>query len=222
MKRIKEWLKRSMNLSMALLLIAILGVGMTMAYFTDIEAAINTIIVGSIGSETDEQVSGVTKTEVGVIATGTAECYVRMRVDIPTTKYVGIDEKEHQAMITLVNCSDSDAITATAWNKYSDGKTIPAKITKKNMNDEDIEITADVEWKKYPDGFWYLSTTLENGQKAWILEKITYPELMKNGVVNLPEDYPYDMLTVSITSEAVQKIEGVDGAYETFQKVNEK
>lgn len=230
MKRIKEWLKRSMNLSMALLLIAILGVGMTMAYFTDIEAAINSFTVGSIGTETDEKVEGVTKTEVGVIATGTAECYVRMRVDIPTTQYVGIDGNKHQAEITLVQVDEEEKVTksATEWNNYSSGDTIPAKITEKNVQDQDSVIPIDVVWKKYSDGFWYLSTTLKNGQKAWIVDEITYPALMESGDVKLPEDYPYGMLTVSITSEAVQTIDGivaedeVEKAYKTFQKVNGK
>ncbi len=215
MKSIKEWFKKSKNWSMALLLIAILGVGMTMAYFTDIETAINSFTVGSIGTETDEKVEGVTKTGVGVIATGNSECYVRMRVDIPTTKYVGIDGIEHQAMITLVKASDDNAITATVWNNYTSKTEIPASI----IQDGEI-INSEAKWKKYSDGFWYLSTVLQKNQKATIVDKITYPGLMQDGVVVLPDGVTYDMLTISITSEAVQTIDGVSGAYATFQEVN--
>jgi len=48
MKSISKWFRRSMRWSAALLVVAILGIGMTVAYFTDIEAAVNNITTGKI------------------------------------------------------------------------------------------------------------------------------------------------------------------------------
>lgn len=199
MKRIKEWLKRSMNLSMALLLIAILGVGMTMAYFTDIEAAINKITTGQVDITTDENVSDLIKSDIGVTANGKSECYVRMRVNIPTVtyKYPVTDSEgnttyyDGQAEITLSDgVGNVSILFATDWNN-KDFNTIDTLVIRNAGTSEEKE--EDAFWKRMEDGFWYLSTTLNPGDKANLIHSITYQGLWVDGdpgqVINpLPDD----------------------------------
>lgn len=83
MKNKVKWLKRPMHFGLALLLIAILTIGTTIAFFTDIEAAVNSITTGKIQIDINEKVDGLTKNDIGVRAAGKSECYVRIRADIP-------------------------------------------------------------------------------------------------------------------------------------------
>ena len=53
---INKWLKRSMHGSMAVMLVAVLGIGLTMAYFTDVEEAINKVFAGKVTVEIEEDV----------------------------------------------------------------------------------------------------------------------------------------------------------------------
>lgn len=92
MKDKNKMLNKSMKFGLALLLIAILAIGATVAFFTDIEAAVNSISTGKVEVEVEENVSGLTKSSIGVKATGTSECYVRIRVDIPTLTYTYKDD----------------------------------------------------------------------------------------------------------------------------------
>ena len=96
MKDKKKMLNKSMKFGLALLLIAILAIGATVAFFTDIEAAVNSITTGKVEVEVEEKVDGLTKSGIGVKATGTSKCYVRIRVDIPTLtyKYKDVDGKD--------------------------------------------------------------------------------------------------------------------------------
>lgn len=220
MKNITKWFKKSMHLSLALLVIAVLGIGLTVAFFTDTEGAINRVTVGEINITTGEDVSGLTKSNIDVTSNGTSEAYVRMRVDIPTITYTYINEDgiptEGQAQITDL---DNQKITAAQWAKLTKIKAIVVRAD----GTKDDKVT----WNKASDGFWYLSTTLKQGDKAKILAEITYPGLWDDSdkdnphLVNpLPDGLTKDMLTIVITSEAVQTMDGVSTAQAAFQKVD--
>ena len=226
MKNVSKWLKQSMHLSLALLVTAVLGIGLTVAFFTDTEGAINRARVGEINVTTEEDVDGLTKSNIAVTSNGTSEAYVRMRVDIPTVTYSYLDGEESiegaQAMIRLPDLVDvMGVMTATDWDSLPVGTTIPAIIT---HADGSKEQNADIFWKKESDGFWYLSITLKQGESAEIIESITYPGLWDtttNKLVDpLPDGLTEDMLTIVITSEAVQTMDGVSSAQEAFQKVD--
>lgn len=201
MKRKKAWFKSPIHIMAPLLVASVMIMG-TVAYFTDVEAVVNTIRFGQISIETNETVSGLTKKNIGVTAQGNADCFVRIRVDVPTVSYTYTDEdgNKHteQAMITLPG---GKKISASQWLIY----------------DEPISVTEN--GKKYTwykdtsgDGFWYLDTTLstqEVGQKtALFIESITYEDLYRDG--ELVGGITEDMLTIPITSEAVQADNIVD------------
>ena len=201
MKRKKAWFKSPIHIMAPLLVASVMIMG-TVAYFTDVEAVVNTIRFGQISIETNEEVSGLTKKNIGVTAQGNADCFVRIRVDVPTVSYTYTDEDGNeyteQAMITL---PDERTISASDWLTY----------------DESISVTENGKtytWYKDTsgDGFWYLDTTLstqEAGQKtALFIKSITYEDLYRDG--ELVGGITEDMLTIPITSEAVQADNIVD------------
>lgn len=222
-KKIK-WIKRPTHLALALLLIAILGIGSTIAFFTDIEAAVNTIKFGKVEIETNEEVYDLTKENIGVTANGVSDCYVRMQVNVPTVTYnYGENGEKREAEITLFGES-GNLMTASAWMDLKDETEIPAVILTSEKNGK---------WVLKKDGFWYLSVPLKKNESAMLLKKITYPGLWKvtednpKGEVILPDGLDYSMLEISIRSEAVQveginvgEATGADAAYAAFQIVN--
>lgn len=221
MKDKNKMLNKSMKFGLALLLIAILAIGATVAFFTDIEAAVNSISTGKVEVEVEEKVEGLTKSGIGVKATGTSKCYVRIRVDIPTLTYTYKDA-DRNAVVTY---------------KPTEGSSVSKQIDDWNRNGSDIYVsdlydkngTISASWVRKEDGYWYLSTALDPAQdgckKAIFLEAVTYPNLIQNG--KLPDGITEDMLAIPIIAEAVQadnmdvgSATGADAAYAAFEKAN--
>ena len=202
MKRKKAWFKSPIHIMAPLLVASVMIMG-TVAYFTDVEAVVNTIRFGQISIETNEEVNGLTKSNIGVTAQGNADCFVRIRVDVPTVSYsYNLDDGTlvtAQAMIKLPGVEDP--IPASDWLTYDE----PISVTENGKTYTWYKDTSG-------DGFWYLDTTLstqEVGQKtALFIESITYKDLYRDGewVGGITED----MLTIPITSEAVQADNIVD------------
>ena len=196
MKRKKAWFKSPIHIMAPLLVASVMIMG-TVAYFTDVEAVVNTIRFGQISIVTNEEVSGLTKSNIGVTAQGNADCFVRIRVDVPTVSYTYTDEdgNKHteQAMITL---ADGRTISASDWLTYPN----------------DIEI-GSYTWVKGDDGFWYLNEKISQGTEVLFIKEISYENLYTvdaSGNETLPGNITEDMLTIPITSEAVQADNIVD------------
>ena len=226
MKDKNKMLNKSMKFGLALLLIAILAIGATVAFFTDIEAAVNSITTGKVEVEVEEKVDGLTKSGIGVKATGTSKCYVRIRVDIPTLTYTYKDadgkEQVGSAVVTYKSTEDpSVSKQIDDWNRNG------SDIYVSDLYDKNGTISAS--WVRKEDGYWYLSTALDPAQdgckKAIFLEAVTYPNLIQNG--KLPDGITEDMLAIPIIAEAVQadnmdvgSATGADAAYAAFEKAN--
>ena len=202
MKRKKAWFKSPIHIMAPLLVASVMIMG-TVAYFTDVEAVVNTIRFGQISIETNETVSGLTKNNIGVTAQGNADCFVRIRVDVPTVSYtyIGEDGTEYtaQAMIKLPEVEEP--ISASEWLTYN----TPISVTENGKKYTWYKDTSG-------DGFWYLDTTLstqEVGQKtALFIKSITYEDLYRDN--ELVGGITEDMLTIPIMSEAVQADNIVD------------
>lgn len=178
---------------MAPLLVASVMIMGTVAYFTDVEAVVNTIRFGQISIETNETVSGLTKSNIGVTAQGNADCFVRIRVDVPTVSYTDANGTKHEAKITL---ADGAEVGASAWLNYS----------------QSITSNGDT-WVKGGDGFWYLDTKIKQRTEVLFIKEISYENLYTvdaSGNKTLPGNITEDMLTIPITSEAVQADNIVD------------
>ena len=222
MKNKIKWLKRPAHFALTLLVIAILGIGTTIAFFTDIEAAVNSITFGKITIETHEHVEGLTKTDIKVTATGSSECYVRIRVDVPTVTYEYEDNGEKKIGTAQVTASGLMPRSAQEWEEYAGA--ISTQVYRVDGTGSRLR-----EWIKKEDGFWYLSDILQKGDVVTFIDEITYPGLWDGTKVvdPLPDGLTLDMLTIPIISEAIQVegidvggAEGADAAYRAFQIVN--
>ncbi len=215
MKHIKKWIKSPIHIMVSLMLIMVLGVG-SIAFFTDMESVANIIRIGNMGIETEETLEGLNKNNIGVTVSGNAECYVRIRVDVPTVSYTDATGVLHQAVITLPGVEGSIRITASEWKDY----------------EGPINVSQDGEpyiWEKKEDGFWYLNKTLSNNRTVTFIESISYDGLFtvdEDGTKSLPGNITLDMLSIPITSEAVQAENipvggavGTEAAYAAFQYV---
>lgn len=213
MKHIKKWIKSPIHIMISLMLILVLGVG-SIAFFTDMESVANIIRIGNMGIETEETLKGLNKENIGVTVSGNTECYVRIRVDVPTVTYRDANGTTHQAMIKLPGVDDE--ITASDWKDYS-------QVISVSQNGEDFV------WEKKDDGFWYLNKTLSNNKTVVFIESISYDGLFiedTEGNKLLPGNITLDMLSIPITSEAVQAENipvggavGTEAAYAAFQYV---
>ena len=196
MKRKKAWFKSPIHIMAPLLVASVMIMG-TVAYFTDVEAVVNTIRFGQISIETNEEVSGLTKSNIGVTAQGNADCFVRIRVDVPTVSYTDANGEKQEAQITLPNDNE---MGVSKW----------LKLTK-------IE-SGDYTWVKGDDGFWYLNEKISQETKVLFIKKISYENLYTvdaSGNRTLPGNITEDMLTIPITSEAVQADNIVDDSSKT-------
>ena len=101
---------------LALAAAALLGIGSTMAWFTDAETAQNTVTIGHSTVEIEETVDGLTKTDIGIRNTGSVPVYVRMRVDIPSgITYLTADGGERT--VTVAHSPE----TPVSWTAGDDG-----------------------------------------------------------------------------------------------------
>lgn len=216
MKNIRNWFKKSRNFSLVLLVAAILGVGLTVAYLTDIEAAFNNISFSKVEVTPEEQThQNLTKTEVGIKVTGTSKCYVRVAVEVPNISYLYENEKK-EADITLAD--ETTHLSASEWQTYKN--SISAKVNGK--------ISSTAIWEKNGN-YWYLSVPLNRNDKAIIIDKIEYEGLWDEtqGKMVLPDGITKDMLSILITAEAVQADgldldlkEGDNASLKAFEKVD--
>ena len=191
MKRKKAWFKSPIHIMAPLLVASVMIMG-TVAYFTDVEAVVNTIRFGQISIVTNEEVSGLTKSNIGVTAQGNADCFVRIRVDVPTVSYTDANGTKHEAKITLPNDNE---MGVSEWLNLT-------KIKSESYT-----------WVKGDDGFWYLNEKIPLGTEVLFIKKISYENLYTvdaSGNKTLPGNITEDMLTIPITSEAVQADNIVD------------
>ena len=195
MKRKKAWFKSPIHIMAPLLVASVMIMG-TVAYFTDVEAVVNTIRFGQISIETNEEVNGLTKNNIGVTAQGNADCFVRIRVDVPTVSYTDANGEEQEAQITL---PDDSKMGVSDWLEFTEVKS------------------GSYTWVKGDDGFWYLDTKIKRGTGVLFIKEISYENLYTNDGTGpkLPGNITEDMLTIPITSEAVQADNIVDDSSKT-------
>lgn len=201
MSRIKKWLSRPKYLLLIVLGIFILGAGVTIAYFSDTERAVNIVNMGKVTHDTVEEAIGSEKKNVGVKVTGRSECYVRIMVTIPKSEQL-VDH------ITIKNANGQD-IPVTTWYGYSKGAVLPSNNTGT--------------WIYGGDGYWYFSEPLDKDDgEVYILSSIKYHDL--------PKDLNKEQLTIVVYSESVQTehivsdktLTGLDKVMDAFAQVQNK
>lgn len=137
MKRVRKKFSASGYILMALLVVALLGIGSTMAWFTDTETAQNTVTIGHSTVEIEETVDGLTKTNIGIKNTGSVPVYVRMRVDVPSgITYLTADNEEKTVSVIY------NPVSPVSWTKGDDGYWYYDKILKPGETAELYESVA--------------------------------------------------------------------------------
>lgn len=167
--------KKMYTMAGGLALVAAIGIGSTLAYFTDQEHAENTVEFGNVNITYSQDDWNDNKTDVTpgktfelnptiTVDANSNSAYVRMKVDYSIT------------------------------NK--ENKSRP--VTDKEL--QDIESRLPINrgiWEKGTDGYWYCQNVLNASDEVTLFEEITIPDQWGN-------DYVEDTLNVDITAEAIQ------------------
>lgn len=203
MKRIKSLVRKSKYLVPTSVAAAVIGIGLTVAFFTDIEAAVNHITAGTVEISVEETLEDLVKSEIGVTSNGKSESYVRLWIGIPDVTYEYTEgENVRTGVQAQIKTVDSRIWTAAEWTAAD---RIPAVVLRSDGTREDAR------WEKLDD-YWYLSVTLHQGERAEFLSSVTYPGLWDDeagdgsgGLVSpLPSGITTDMLTIPVLSEVIQ------------------
>jgi len=170
--------KKLLTMILALVLIGAVGVGATLAYFTDKAETTNVVTMGHVDIEltenNQEPGEGMTFTDVVpnqelakdptiTVAEGSLDCYVR-------------------ATITVEGL---DGLTA------EDGTTYADKILADALN---IDTT---KWFAATDGYYYYNTEMSAGDDVKLFTTVTIPEMWGNEVAGKE-------FKIKVTAEAIQ------------------
>lgn len=166
--------KSIISLIAAVSLIAVIGVGSTLAYFTDNDTATNVVTMGHVEIELDEpQFSEenenntiedvvpnqeITKDPTITVVAGSESCYLRAKIEI------------------------SETLTAEQTAELLENINIGEK------------------WVLSEDGYYYYQNKVEKSdkdQKVVLFDKVVIPELWGNEVANLTFE-------INVSAEAIQ------------------
>lgn len=171
--------KKLAMLTLSLVLIATVGVGATLAYFTDSDAATNTITMGHVDIDLDEP---------------------NYDPDDPNTPE---DEGEDN---TITDIIPGEVITKDPTITVAQGSAdayLRASITLgDNLNEtQKAELLAGIEindgWVLAEDGYYYYQSKVTAGDSAVLFNEVTIPATWGNEVADLT-------LTIDVAAEAIQ------------------
>lgn len=201
--------KRSLLVSLvSLALVAVIGVGATLAWFTDTEAKTNVVTMGNVNIDLTEPsyVENATVDSEGnlhyndyampgdkiakdptITNTGDFACYVRAKI--------GFTSSAEGAAL-----SDADL-----YFKYTDPDT--QAVSYISINDASANGS---KWVESTDGYWYYTEPLTTGESVVLFDTVIVPEDWTNAVAD--EDF-----FISVQAEAIQadnfKPKEVNGVY---------
>jgi len=197
--------KKLALLTLALVLIATIGVGATLAYFTDNDSATNTITMGHVDIELKEPnyEGGEDGGEVKDIVPGKV---------IPKDPTITVQEGSQEAYVRA---------TITLSEKLTDDQA--KKLTDDHAKELMDGITILPGWyysdpEQNGDGYYYYNQKLAAGGKAVLFEEVKIPEKWGNEVADMT-------FTIDVAAEAIQaegftpvtlEVENEDGSTTTY------
>lgn len=218
----KGWGKKRLFAAGFLALAILLCMGASIAFFTDSSSIHAGWRAGSVQVETLEEEDGMSIGQIRVRSSGSTECYVRMRADIPTISWKVLKNLRWTTKQVAIRLpGEESSITADDWQKLEE---IPTVVVSRDGTRQEAS------WIRQEDGFWYLDKSMEYGDEAVLIEELDYPELSQELLQELSQKLQgvnAEMLTVPVVSEAVQARNlsaGEDGslaAVEAFRIVQE-
>jgi len=175
--------KSLVMLVLALVLVATVGVGATLAYFTDSENVTNVVTMGNVNIQLVETAEGGEVTEDGltfenilpgasedkdptiIVQDGSADCYVRAKV---TVSVQDIEE----------------------------GKQLPAVYIADLQDKIETDILTNTDWK-YNDGYFYYANRLSEDGEAQLFDTVTIPYEWDNNAAG-------KSFKIFVSAEAIQ------------------
>lgn len=172
--------KKLLTAAVSTALVAVVGIGATLAYFTDSEEVSNVVTMGHVDITLSEEETGnipgegltfdnvmpgdvLDKTPQILLNADSQDAYVRMKMDIETT---------------------GGNITEADIEELRQGLT------------EDITGT-DTGWYLGADGYYYYNDALSAGEQVTFFETVTIPTDWKNNTAD-------GTFTIKLTAEAIQ------------------
>ena len=171
--------KKLLTAAASTALVAVVGIGATLAYFTDSDETTNTVTMGHVDitlTEEEEAYPGeglvfndvmpgdvLDKTPIVTLEEDSQDAYIRMKMDIQAT---------------------SGNITAEDLDELSQGLM------------EDITGT-DTGWYLGGDGYYYYNAILSAGDQVTFFDTVTIPGSWKNNTAD-------GTFTIQLTAEAIQ------------------
>ena len=171
--------KKLLTAAASVALVAVVGIGATLAYFTDSDERTNTVTMGHVDitlTEEEEEIPGegltfdnvmpgdtLDKTPIITLNDDSQDAYVRMKIDIEVT---------------------GGAITEADIEELRQGLT------------EDITGT-DTGWYLGADGYYYYNQSLSAGEDVTFFDTVTIPGSWKNNTAD-------GSFTIKLTAEAIQ------------------
>lgn len=178
--------RKLVTMAGALALIGALGVGATLAYFTDNASVGNVITMSHVDiklteTATDEETGENVLTEEGLtidgvipgatfdkdptatVQEGSANCYVRMNMEFKVPEGSKITEDDLAALQTLLNA----------------------------------QILESKDWTYNEDGYYYFASELAAGGQAVLFDDVTIPVTWKNNTAD-------QTFNIIVTAEAIQ------------------
>lgn len=147
--------KKLLTMVLALVLIGAVGVGATLAYFTDNDSATNVVTMGHVNIELTEEdwtygeegITGVTpgqeiaKDPTITLVDGSLDAYVRIKLEV--TGFDGVENADTYKAEVL-----EDLVLGEGWTKVGDYYYYAEKLTKDNASTTALfeSVTIPYEW----------------------------------------------------------------------------
>lgn len=171
--------KKLLTAAASVALVAVVGIGATLAYFTDTDERTNTVTMGHVD---------ITLTEEGETLPGGGLVF---------NDVMPGDTKDKEPVITLVEDSQDAYVRMQMEIQVTDG----------NISEDDIEeltqgLTEDITgvdtgWYLGSDGYYYYNKSLSAGESVTFFDTVTIPGSWKNNTAD-------GTFTIKLTAEAIQ------------------
>uniref|UniRef100_UPI004057A710 SipW-dependent-type signal peptide-containing protein n=1 Tax=Acetatifactor sp. TaxID=1872090 RepID=UPI004057A710 len=177
--------KKLLGLVVSLALVGAVGIGATLAYFTDREAEVNVITMGHVDVDLDEP-------------------NFDTPVDDPSTP--DVDESEEEKDNTIEDVMPGQRIVKDPTITVAEGSDdayIRAKVEFTGLTEEQAdELLAninidDTAWYLGEDGYYYYNLRMTAGDSAVLFDEVVIPETWGNEVVDLTFE-------ILVSAEAIQ------------------
>lgn len=173
--------KKLISMLVAVTLVAVVGVGATLAYFTDKDEAKNVITMGHVDIELDEPHFDKETDEAGN----------------PVDDYDGAEDGKISNVVPGQVIPKDPTITV---KEDSEDAYIRAKVEYKDLSEKQVaELTLNLKdgWTEGTDGYYYYNDIVKAGDEVILFEEVTIPKTWGNDVAG-------KTFEINVSAEAVQ------------------